>query len=51
MPAPHDLPEPPAAAAPLVVSDGKRRTLAFTPGDVQSEMLLVRPDALVLDYT
>jgi len=51
MPAPHDLPEPSAAAAPLVVSDGKRRTLAFTADDVQSEMLLARPDALVLDYT
>jgi spermidine synthase len=27
-----------------------RRTLEFTPGDVQSEMLLARPDALVLAY-
>jgi len=30
---------------------GQRRTLEFTPGDVQSEMLLSRPSALVLDYT
>ena len=51
MPAPDHLPEPPAVAAPLVVSDGKHRTLAFSPGDVQSEMLLAQPDALVLDYT
>ncbi|MEM8514563.1 spermidine synthase [Massilia sp. MP_M2] len=51
MPAPDHLPAPPAVAAPLVVSDGKHRTLAFSPGDVQSEMLLAQPDALVLDYT
>jgi len=51
MPAPSDLPDSPATTAPLVISDGVRRTLAFTPGDVQSEMLLARPDALVLDYT
>lgn len=51
MPAPLDLPESPGTTAPLVVTDGKRRTLEFTPGDVQSEMLLARPDTLVLDYT
>jgi len=37
--------------APLVATVGERRTLEFTPGDVQSEMLLSRPHALVLDYT
>lgn len=36
---------------PLVRTEGDRRTLEFTPGDIQSEMLLSRPDALVLDYT
>jgi len=39
-----------AAAAPLVRTVGDRRTLEFTPGDIQSEMLLSRPHALVLDY-
>jgi spermidine synthase len=49
-------PEPPcpdpanAAAPPLVRTVDGRRTLEFTPGDVQSEMLLARPDALVLAY-
>lgn len=37
-------------AAPLVRTVGDRRTLEFVPGDIQSEMLLSRPDALVLDY-
>lgn len=36
--------------APLVRTEGDRRTLEFTPGDIQSEMLLSRPDALVLAY-
>lgn len=36
---------------PLVGTSGNRRTLEFTPGDIQSEMLLSRPTALVLDYT
>ena len=36
--------------APLVRTRGNRRTLEFQPGDIQSEMLLSRPDALVLDY-
>ena len=36
---------------PLVRTEDGRRTLEFTPGDIQSEMLLARPDALVLDYT
>jgi spermidine synthase len=45
-------PEPPFAdpAPPLVRTAGGRRTLEFAPGDVQSEMLLARPDALVLAY-
>jgi spermidine synthase len=30
---------------------GDRRTLEFAPDDIQSEMLLSRPDALVLAYT
>ncbi|MFC3457139.1 MULTISPECIES: fused MFS/spermidine synthase [Massilia] len=36
--------------APLVRTRGNRRTLEFQPGDIQSEMLLSRPDALVLEY-
>lgn len=36
---------------PLVRTSGQRRTLEFSPGDIQSEMLLARPSALVLDYT
>jgi spermidine synthase len=36
---------------PLVREHDGRLTLEFTPGSVQSEMLLARPDALVLDYT
>ena len=43
--------EDPADAAPLVRTRNGRRTLEFAPGDIQSEMLLARPDALVLDYT
>ncbi len=35
---------------PLVRTDGDRRTLEFAPGDIQSEMRLSRPDALVLSY-
>jgi spermidine synthase len=42
---PASLPEP------LVRTTGGRRTLEFAPGDIQSEMLLARPHALVLDYT
>jgi spermidine synthase len=33
------------------VTSGQRRTLAFAPGDIQSEMLLSRPWALVLAYS
>jgi spermidine synthase len=35
---------------PLVRTEGDRRTLEFAPGDIQSEMRLSRPDALVLAY-
>jgi spermidine synthase len=40
----------PNSFKPLVRTDGDRRTLEFTPGDIQSEMRLSRPDALVLAY-
>jgi spermidine synthase len=36
--------------APLVRTRRGRRTLEFAPGDIQSEMLLARPHALVLAY-
>jgi spermidine synthase len=39
-----------AGPAPLVRTRRGRRTLEFAPGDVQSEMRLARPDALVLAY-
>jgi spermidine synthase len=39
-----------SARRPLVRTRGGRRTLEFLPGDVQSEMRLARPDALVLAY-
>ena len=45
MTAPSDLPPP-----PIVSTRGDRRTLEFTPGDIQSEMRLSRPDTLVLSY-
>jgi spermidine synthase len=38
------------ARTPLVRTRGGRRTLEFAPGDVQSEMQLARPHALVLAY-
>lgn len=37
--------------APRILEQDDRLTLEFTPGSVQSEMLLARPDALTLDYT
>jgi spermidine synthase len=43
------LPSPPIGA-PLVTTDGDIRTLAFRPGEVQSEMRLSRPDRLMLAY-
>lgn len=42
--------ELPLHAAPIVATRGDRRTLEFSPGEVQSEMLLSDPDALVLAY-
>jgi spermidine synthase len=36
---------------PLVATRGDRRTLEFMPGNVQSEMRLSRPSALVLSYS
>ncbi|MCA1856488.1 transferase spermidine synthase [Massilia oculi] len=47
MPAPPELPSPPP---PIVSTRGDRRTLEFTPGDIQSEMRLSRPASLVLAY-
>ena len=41
----------PAPPAPLVTTRGNRRTLMFTDGDVQSEMRLSKPWALVLAYS
>lgn len=52
--APHSDPDrqgAPLATAPLVSTRGDRRTLAFMAGDVQSEMRLSRPTALVLAYS
>jgi spermidine synthase len=49
MPAPHPIPK--QERAPIVRTEGDRRTLEFTPGDIQSEMRLSRPTALVLRYT
>ena len=42
--------QPPSLPPPIVTTRGDRRTLEFTPGDIQSEMRLSRPDALVLPY-
>ncbi|QJE02925.1 fused MFS/spermidine synthase [Massilia forsythiae] len=47
----HPDPTSTCTATPLVRTRGRRRTLEFAPGDIQSEMLLSDPDALVLDYT
>ncbi len=41
---------PSADPAPLVCTVGTRRTLEFTPGDVQSEMLVTDPTRLMLSY-
>ncbi|OON63495.1 transferase spermidine synthase [Massilia sp. KIM] len=46
----HPDPQHRTGGAPLVRTVGDRRTLEFTPGDIQSEMRLSRPDALVLAY-
>jgi spermidine synthase len=50
MPPRLDPLEKPCPATPLVRTRGNRRTLEFAPGDIQSEMLLSHPDALVLEY-
>ena len=51
MPPPDDHPAAaPPTAHPLVHTAGDRRTLEFRPGDVQSEMRLSQPTALVLAY-
>lgn len=42
--------QPPSLPPPIVSTRGDRRTLEFTPGDIQSEMRLSRPHALVLPY-
>eukprot|EP01041_Mallomonas_annulata_P019563 gene19563-38968_t len=39
-----------SARSPRVHTRAGRRTLEFTPGDVQSAMLVDAPDALVLSY-
>lgn len=41
----------PSPPPPIVSTRGGHRTLEFTPGDIQSEMRLSAPDALVLPYT
>lgn len=46
----NDPSRPSAPAPPLVRTRRGRRTLEFAPGDIQSEMLVARPDALVLAY-
>lgn len=51
MPSDSDPEQQQARAAPLIRTRDGRRTLEFVPGDIQSEMLLSRPDALVLDYS
>jgi spermidine synthase len=50
MPPPQDNAWPSRPTPPLVSTRRGRRTLEFVPGDIQSEMLLARPDALVLAY-
>jgi spermidine synthase len=42
--------DPPPLSVPRVRTQGNRRTLEFQGGDIQSEMLLSHPDALVLAY-
>lgn len=45
------LPAPSFDRPPIIVTCGDRRSLEFAPGDMQSEMSLSRPTALVLEYT
>jgi spermidine synthase len=48
---PSRRPQRPACPPPLVSTRGDRRTLEFIAGNVQSEMRLSRPSALLLAYT
>jgi spermidine synthase len=50
-PHPPRRPAQPARPPPLVSTRGGRRTLEFGAGNVQSEMRLARPSALLLAYT
>ena len=50
MPPRSEPTDSPPASVPCVRTRGNRRTLEFQPGDIQSEMLLSRPDSLVLEY-
>jgi len=50
MPHRDDPFDPFPPAPPLVRTRRGRRTLEFAPGDIQSEMLVARPDALTLAY-
>ncbi len=49
MPVQHPIPK--QERAPIVRTEGDRRTLEFTPGDIQSAMRLSQPADLVLRYT
>jgi spermidine synthase len=44
------MPAPTESHLALVRTEGDRRSLEFTPGMIQSEMLLSQPDRLVLGY-
>jgi spermidine synthase len=50
MPERAESAKPSLPSVPRVRTRGNRRTLEFEGGDIQSEMLLSHPDALVLDY-
>jgi spermidine synthase len=50
MPPRSEPTDPPPPSLPRVRTRGNRRTLEFQPGDIQSEMLISKPDALVLEY-
>jgi spermidine synthase len=50
MPPRSEPTDPLPPCLPRVHTRGNRRTLEFQPGDIQSEMLMSDPDALVLEY-
>jgi spermidine synthase len=50
MPPRSEPTDPPTPSLPRVRTRGNRRTLEFQPGDIQSEMRISDPDALVLEY-